>query len=67
MNRLKEVDETTYNRLTSVPLEEWCPAMLPPTVHTHGQWTNNAAELLAYMLIPARKQVDVLLIDACCC
>ena len=56
MNELKDVDELTHKRLTSVPMEEWCPPMLPEGVNTHGQWTNNAAELLGLMLLPARRQ-----------
>lgn len=57
LTSLQQLDPVTYRAIVSVPLELWCPAFLHPEAHTHGVWTNNAAEILGGMLLPARKQL----------
>lgn len=44
------------NRLTRIPKEQLCAALLPDGVCTHGNTTNNAAEVLNGMLLPLRHQ-----------
>ena len=53
MAELKAKDPNGYAVLTSVPLEQWCLAHMP--VPTHGHTTSNMVEILACMLLGARR------------
>jgi hypothetical protein len=54
---LEKADADAYAQLTCVPLEQWCPAFMPAAgVNTHGNFTSNAVEILAFMIMELRKQ-----------
>ena len=54
--QLKTHDEQLHKVITSVDLKKWCPAFVPPHVHSHGNWTSNMVECLGRMLLKARRQ-----------
>ena len=51
---LKEHDPKAYATLTSVPVEKWCRALMPPHVAHHGNKVTSMVEVLGMMAIPAR-------------
>jgi hypothetical protein len=55
---LKHKDPAAHNLLLSVPLEQWCLAHMP--VPTHGHTTSNMVEILACMLLGARRSESLL-------
>lgn len=49
------------NRVTRIPKEQLCAALLPDSVCSHGNTTNNAAEVLNCMLLPLRHEASLLM------
>ena len=55
LSELEKVDSATHKAITSAPVEQWCPALMPTDVNSHGNWTNNMVEILGGMLLTARQ------------
>ena len=54
--KLQKEDKTAFAVLTSIPLEKWCLAYMPPEAAHHGNKTSNMVEVAAFMLLPVRSQ-----------
>jgi hypothetical protein len=50
-------DPEAHAALMTVPLHQWCPAMMPDKgINTHSNHTSNAVEILALMIMELRKE-----------
>jgi hypothetical protein len=54
--KLRTEDKAAYAVLTSVPVEQWCLAKMPPEAAHHGNKTSSMVEVAAFMMLPARCQ-----------
>jgi hypothetical protein len=54
--KLRTEDKVAYDVLTSVPLQQWCLAYMPPEAAHHGNKTSSMVEVAAFMMLPARCQ-----------